>query len=238
MSMNSLQLKTWLDEIVEEKEVVLTSRTETLSVRVGKGEKWCDVIDREPKADTVWRRVFTRGHNIIISRKLPFVHQIGADGVIEYKREIFGFLVHDGEAITIGGGDLAAHLETDDERQQKHHERKRVYGDPSSVKPGGVSSPASVASEARRTLLQEEIDLIKTLCHIEAQMINMLYERSESLGSAMLVNTIYAFEDMLRETDGPFVRGSNIKYRFFVTELLSLIDEKHRFAATAKALIS
>ena len=84
----------------------------------------------------------------------------------------------------------------------------------------------------------QDIERIKKLCDLEAQVINLMFEMGEEHGINMLVNSVSSFEDFLRSQNKMFIRGLSIEYRTFVTTLLTKIDEPYRAAATAKILMS
>lgn len=84
----------------------------------------------------------------------------------------------------------------------------------------------------------DDIETIKGLCKLEAQVINMMFEISETHGIAMLINSVSSFESFLRSQNKMFIRGMSIEYRTFVVEILLLIDERYRDTATAKILMN
>ena len=80
--------------------------------------------------------------------------------------------------------------------------------------------------------------MIEGLCKDEAALINKAYEFSEDLGNTAVSGAILSFEDMLRQSEGSFVRGAKIEYRHFVVHLLECIEEKYRGPATAVTLLT
>ncbi|MDD4969811.1 MAG: hypothetical protein PHT07_10330 [Paludibacter sp.] len=84
----------------------------------------------------------------------------------------------------------------------------------------------------------EDIEMIKGLCKLEAEIINMMFDINDFLGVDMLMNSVQSFETFLRSQNKMFVRGLSIEYRTFVTTLLTLIDERYRGIATAKILMN
>lgn len=84
----------------------------------------------------------------------------------------------------------------------------------------------------------DDIEMIKGLCKLEAEVINMMFEVSEEHGIWMIKNSIQTFEAFLRSQNKMFIRGMSIEYRTFVVEILLLIDDRYRDTATAKVLMS
>ena len=84
----------------------------------------------------------------------------------------------------------------------------------------------------------DEIEQVKRLSTMEADLVNMAFGVSEELGIATLMNSAQSFEAFLRTEDKMFVRGMSIKYRIFVVDLLLLINEQYRGVATAKLLMN
>lgn len=84
----------------------------------------------------------------------------------------------------------------------------------------------------------QDIERIKKLCELEAQVINLMFEMGEEHGIKMFVNSVSSFEDFLRSQNKMFMRAMSIEYRTFVTTLLTKIDEPYRGIATAKILMS
>jgi hypothetical protein len=85
---------------------------------------------------------------------------------------------------------------------------------------------------------ESDIDRIKELCKLEAEVINLMFEVSEDHGVNMLLNSTRSFEAFCRTKDKMFIRGMSIEYRTFVTTLLTLIDARYRATALAKMLMS
>jgi hypothetical protein len=83
-----------------------------------------------------------------------------------------------------------------------------------------------------------DLDRIKGLCKIEAEVINMMFDIDEQHGIAMLLNTTESFETFLRSKNKLFIRALSIEYRTFITTLLTSIDEPYRAIATSKILKS
>lgn len=83
-----------------------------------------------------------------------------------------------------------------------------------------------------------DLERIKGLCKIEAEVINMMFEIDEQHGIAMLLNTTDSFETFLRSQNKLFIRALSIEYRTFITTLLTFIDEPYRDVATAKLIKS
>lgn len=84
----------------------------------------------------------------------------------------------------------------------------------------------------------EDLERIKGLCKMEAEVINMMFEMSEEYGLDMLMNSTLSFEKYLRSQNKMFIRSLSIEYRTFVVTLLTLIDERYRAKATAKMIMS
>jgi len=74
---------------------------------------------------------------------------------------------------------------------------------------------------------QDEEDLIKKLSSMEAEVINLGFNKSEDIGKIFLKNTIQSFMDFLTKQYGEFVPAMSTHYRFFMTQLLSEIEDKH-----------
>ena len=73
---------------------------------------------------------------------------------------------------------------------------------------------------------------------MEAELINKLYrEDREALATSMLHNAIASFRDFLAKRDGPFVNSMKIEYRFFVVELLLMIEDDYKDTATASVVM-
>jgi hypothetical protein len=93
-------------------------------------------------------------------------------------------------------------------------------------------------STPHETRAIEELDKIRELCVLEADLINTAFGVSEKLGIATLMNSTQSFESFLRGIDKMFVAGMSIEYRIFVIDILMLIDEQYRGIATAKLLMN
>jgi hypothetical protein len=86
-------------------------------------------------------------------------------------------------------------------------------------------------------MTEEEKGLIEVLCKVEAPMINQFYKVNDAFGGKAFKMAIVSFSAFLRESEGPFVPGMNIKYRHFMVTLLGMIDEPYRGHAVSVAII-
>jgi len=81
-------------------------------------------------------------------------------------------------------------------------------------------------------------ELIEETCRADAAIINLVFGQDKELGRTMLIKLMSDFEAALRQGEGPFVRGMNIRYRHYVVSLLKMIDERYRSEATSAALMN
>jgi len=77
-------------------------------------------------------------------------------------------------------------------------------------------------------MTEQEKALIEELCDSEAGLINSMYQRGPDAGGLAYQSAVASFADFLRQSEGPFVPGMNLKYRHFVVQLLQRIEEPYR----------
>lgn len=80
------------------------------------------------------------------------------------------------------------------------------------------------------------ITQIKLLAKIESENINNGYLLSVKMGELYILNALSGFRCFLEKTDGKFINGMNINYRFFVVELLKNITPKYKYFALGTIL--
>lgn len=77
-------------------------------------------------------------------------------------------------------------------------------------------------------MTEQEKALIEELCHSEGGLINTMYQQSADAGGLAYQSAVASFADFLRQSEGQFVPGMNLKYRHFVVQLLQHIEEPYR----------
>ncbi|MDD3467563.1 MAG: hypothetical protein PHE67_10485 [Campylobacterales bacterium] len=71
------------------------------------------------------------------------------------------------------------------------------------------------------------LDSLRELFKIEAEAVNIAFNKSVKEGLVMLSSSIDSFENLLIMQKGNFVRGVDLDYRIFIEGLLENIDAKY-----------
>ncbi len=84
----------------------------------------------------------------------------------------------------------------------------------------------------------EEMDLIKQLGSTDAELINLAFGVSETLGVAAMDNSMQSFQVFLREANPKFIPALSIEWRVYLVKLLLGIDDQYRDVVMARVLIT
>ena len=69
--------------------------------------------------------------------------------------------------------------------------------------------------------------LLDTLCDMEAKNINEMYDISTAHGDIAFKMAYNSFESYLLERDGEFIHAMHTEWRYFLVQLLKIIEEKN-----------
>lgn len=89
-----------------------------------------------------------------------------------------------------------------------------------------------------KILSQSEVEQLKELVFMEAELINLAFSRSQSYGLMILSNILTSFKELyLTKTYGDVIPSMCTEYRVFIVELLKLISDDYKENVLSELLI-